>query len=118
MEAKLWSELDAEKRDRAAGIITEFSTTAVAWNKQEQDHVVDVFKRLMEMCQKENNLKPHQLVVVSKMLQEAAIADLYEYLPEDFEKWESKDDLMAMFFFGANGLDRYREAKSKQAGAK
>lgn len=113
MEAKMWSELEKKERDKVADIIIDFSTTAVTWNEKEQDHVLNVFQQLMTVCQKENNLKPHQLVVVSKMLQEAAIADLYEWLPKDFAEWENKDDLMAMFFFGPQGLDRYQEAKKK-----
>lgn len=118
MEAKYWSELEVEKREKAADVITELSTAAVTWNKQEQELVLDVFKRLMTVCQGENDLKPHQLVVVSKMLQEAAVSDLYEYLPEDFDQWENKDDLMAMFFFGSKGLERYRNEKNKATGGK
>ncbi|WP_017727832.1 hypothetical protein [Halalkalibacterium ligniniphilum] len=111
MEPVLWSELGHEEREKVSSLIIEFSTAAVSWNNEEQNNVLNLFTKLMNACQEEHRIKPHQLVVVSKMLQEAAISDLYEWLPEDFEKWEDKDELMAMFFFGQKGLESYRKAK-------
>ncbi len=113
MEPELWSELKTEEREKVSNLILEFSTTAVSWNNEEQENVVNIFTKLMNICQEEYQLKPHQLVVISKMLQEAAISDLYEWLPEDFDKWEDKDELMAVFFFGEKGLENYRKAKKK-----
>lgn len=113
MEAKLWSELKKEERDNVSSLIIDFSTAAVSWNEKEQESVLNVYSQLMKTCQEEHNMKPHQLIVISKMLQEAAISDLYEWLPKDYEKWETKDELMAMFFFGEKGLEKFRKAKEK-----
>jgi hypothetical protein len=113
MEAVLWSELESEERDKVSNLIIEFSTAAVSWNENEQGNVVNVYSQLLKVCEEEHNIKPHQLVVISKMLQETAISGLYEWLPEDFEEWESKDELMAMFFFGEKGLNSYQKEKKK-----
>jgi hypothetical protein len=113
MDPKLWSQLESEEREKVSNLITEFSTAAVSWNEKEQELVLNIYSLLMKNCQEEHSIKPHQLVVISKMLQEAAISDLYEWLPEDFDKWEDKDELMAMFFFGESGLESFRKEKEK-----
>ncbi|MEW9672742.1 hypothetical protein [Ammoniphilus sp. 3BR4] len=109
----LWAQLPKEKREKAASIITEFSTMAVSWNDEERDKTFHIFSNWISSAQEEFKIKPHQLIVIAKMLQETAFADLIEWLPENFEEWEDKDELMTLFFFGSNGLERYKEAKKK-----
>lgn len=111
METNLWTELPSEKREKAANIMTEFSTIAVTWNEQEKEKIFTVFSDWIKVSQEDYKIKPHQLIVISKMLQETAFADLIEWLPENFEEWDDKDELMALFFFGSKGLDAYRQEK-------
>jgi hypothetical protein len=113
MEAQLWSDLESEEREKVSNLIMEFSTAAVSWNEKEQENVLNAYSQLLQACEEEHNIKPHQLAVISKMLQETAISGLYEWLPEDFEKWDNKDELMAMFFFGEKGLKNYQKVKGK-----
>jgi hypothetical protein len=113
METNIWTELPKEKREKAADIMTEFSAIAVTWNEEEKEQIFTVFSEWIKVSQEDYKIKPHQLIVISKMLQETAFADLLEWLPEDFEEWDDKDELMAMFFFGPKGLEAYREDKRK-----
>lgn len=113
METNLWTELSNEKREKAAAVITEFSAIAVTWNDEEKEKIFTVFTNWIKNSQEDYQIKPHQLVVISKMLQETAFADLIEWLPEDFEEWQDKEELMAMFFFGPKGLEAYRQDKQK-----
>jgi hypothetical protein len=113
MEAQLWSDLESEEREKVSNLIMEFSTAAVSWNEKEQENVLNAYSQLLQACEEEHNIKPHQLAVISKMLQETAISGLYEWLPQDFEKWENKDELMAIFFFGEKGLKNYQKVKGK-----
>jgi hypothetical protein len=113
METNYWDQLPVEKRAKALSLITEFSTIAVSWNDKAQENIMNIFSKWVEACQEEYDLKPHELIVISKMLQEFALTDLFEWLPSDFEEWEEKDELMTMFFFGKEGLESYREEKKK-----
>lgn len=115
VETNLWTQLPKEKREKAASIMTEFSTIAVSWNEEEKQKIFSIFSSWISSSQEDYKIKPHQLIVIAKMLQETAFADLVEWLPENFEEWEDTDELMALFFFGSNGLERYREDKKNQA---
>lgn len=108
-----WTQLSKEKREIAASLMTEFSTMAVTWNDGEKEMIFKIFSDWIKASQEEYEVKPHQLIVISKMLLETAFADLIEWLPKDFEEWEDKDELMALFFFGKKGLEAYRENKEK-----
>ena len=113
VETSEWTQLPKEKREKAASIMAEFSTMAVTWNDEEKEKVFKIFSDWIKASQEEYKVKPHQLIVISKMLQETAFADLIEWLPEDFEEWEDKDELMALFFFGPTGLEAFRKDKKK-----
>jgi hypothetical protein len=113
MEMQSWNQLSAEKREKASNLITEFSSIAVTWNDVAQKKVLDIFSTFVSSCKEEHNLKPHELIVISKMLQEYTLADLVEWLPLNFDEWKDKDDLMTMFFFGKEGLESYQKEKEK-----
>ncbi|WP_462408501.1 hypothetical protein [Neobacillus sp. Marseille-QA0830] len=114
METEIWNGLSPEKREKAANLMTEFSTITVSWNDVVQKKVIEIFSNFTQSCMEEHKLKPHELLVVTKMLQEFAIKDLYEWLPDDFENWENKDELMTFFFYGEKGLQSYKETKGNQ----
>ncbi|QBP39877.1 hypothetical protein [Paenisporosarcina antarctica] len=113
MKTDVWNELPAEKREKAASLITEFSSITVSWDDGRQKKILDIFSEFTDSCQEEHNLKPHELMVIAKMLQEFALTNLIEWLPSDFEEWKNKDELMTLFFFGKEGLDSYKEKKGK-----
>jgi hypothetical protein len=113
MELESWNQLSADKREKASNLITEFSSIAVTWNDAAQKKVLDIFSNFISSCKEEHNLKPHELMVISKMLQECSLADLIEWLPLEFEEWKDKDELMTMFFFGKEGLESYQKEKEK-----
>ena len=113
MELESWNQLSAEKREEASNLITEFSSIAVTWNDVAQKKVLDIFSEFIASCKEEHNLKPHELIVISKMLHEYTLSDLFEWLPLDFEEWKDKDELMTMFFFGKEGLESYQKEKGK-----
>ncbi|MCQ6267780.1 hypothetical protein M1K46_19310 [Fictibacillus sp. WQ 8-8] len=115
MEAEAWNKLENKKREKAVNLITEFSSIAVSWNDMQQKKILDIFSQLITTFQEEHNLKPHELMVLSKMLQEISLTNLFEWLPSDFEDWKNKDELMATFFFGQEGLASYKEEKGKTA---
>ncbi|MGJ9385781.1 hypothetical protein [Salipaludibacillus sp. CF4.18] len=113
MEMDSWDKLSPEKRDKASNLITELSSVVVTWNDTDQKKILDIFSEFIAVCQDEHKLKPHELIVISKMLQEYALTNLVEWLPSDFEKWKNKDELMTMFFFGKEGLESYKKDKEK-----
>jgi hypothetical protein len=113
METDVWNGLSADKREKIANLITEFSTITVTWNEIAQAKILDIFSNFTTACMKEHKLKPHELIVISKMIQEFALKDLYEWLPEDFDEWENKDELMTYFFYGEKGLESYKKTKQK-----
>lgn len=112
-EKNLWSRLPREKREKSAEIMIEFSAMAVSWNDAEKEQIFQVFSEWIKVAQDDYKIKPHQLIIISQMLQETAFADLIDWLPEDFDAWADKDELMAMFFFGQKGLESYREEKKR-----
>lgn len=67
MKADIWNELPTEKREKAMSLISEFSTITVSWNDGVQKKVLDIFSKFTAACQKEYSLKPHELIVISKM---------------------------------------------------
>ena len=109
VETNRWTALPREKREKAANVISEFSAVAVTWNEKEKAKLFEVYAEWIQEAQDRHRLKPHQLVVLSKMLQETAYADLIEWLPDDFEEWKDREELMTMFFFGEKGLEAYRQ---------
>lgn len=111
MKTDIWNELPAEKREEAASLITEFSSITVSWDDVIQKKVLNIFSEFTTACQNEYKLKPHELIVISKMLQEFALKDLFDWLPADFDEWKNKDELMTMFFYGEKGLESYKETK-------
>jgi hypothetical protein len=113
MVLESWNQISADKREKASNLITEFSSIAVTWNDIAQNKVLDIFSNFISSCKEEHNLKPHELMVISKMLQEYSLADLIEWLPLEFEEWKDKDELMTMFFFGKEGLESYQKEKEK-----
>lgn len=113
MELQSWNQLSADKREKASNLITEFSSIAVTWNEVAQKKVLDIFSKFIETCKEEHHLKPHELMVISKMLQEYTLADLIEWFPLEFEEWKDKDELLTMFFFGKEGLASYQKEKEK-----
>jgi hypothetical protein len=113
MESEAWNQLSADQLEKASNLITEFSSIAVTWNDAAQKKVLDIFSKFITSCKEEHKLKPHELIVISKMLQEYTLADLVEWLPSDFEEWKDKDELMTMFFFGKEGLESYQKEKEK-----
>lgn len=113
MDTSVWMQLPKEKREKAANLMSEFSAIAVTWHEEEKEQIFKIFSDWITASQEEYKIKPHQLIVIAKMLQETAFADLIEWLPEDFEDWEDKDELLTVFFFGQKGLELYREEIQK-----
>lgn len=114
IESNGWFTLSKEKKEKAGNVISEMSAVAVEWNEGEKQKIFQAYDEWIQTAKDGYKLKPHQLLVLSKMLQETAYAELIEWLPDDFEKWEDKEELMARFFFGEKGLEKYREDVKKR----